>query len=358
MMMTSWSNCLLFLSTIFLFLIEPPSTEAFAVSSVVSSARYRHTTANNRRHQQSTPISSSSSSGRGKITTQVFSTGTTAGQETMSSITITSTISGPTLPKLASNAKRLFLVRHGEVINPGGDRPVYYGAMDIPLSALGQAEARAAADYLAQYQLAKVFSSPLQRAIYGAQQILQRQQSSSTSSLSDNDDKDKGDVIIIDGFKELERGAWCGLTKEEIGAENLVRFDACDESITPTGGESYSFLKSRVLTALGTNNDINDSNNSKSKSSVLSMMQPGEAAAIVSHLQVTRSILSQALNIPTSEMVAKLPIATASVTCVDYCAKEGEESDGNGDNDDYIITVHYQSFKPDSGLEKAKDGAN
>lgn len=262
--------------------------------------------------------------------------------------TTVTTIRGPTLPKLASNAKRLFLVRHGEVINPGGDnRPVYYGAMDIPLSPLGQAEARAAADYLAQFQLARVFSSPLQRAIYGAQQILKSQQ----QQQSVDDDSDDDDVIILDGFKELDRGAWCGLTKEEIGPENLARFDACDESITPAGGESYPFLKSRVLTALGTTTNKNDDNNDNDKNkSVLSMMQPGESAAIVSHLQVTRSILSQALNIPTSEMTAKLPIATASVTCVDY--------EKTKENDDYIITVHYQSFKPDSGLEQAKDGAN
>ena len=83
---------------------------------------------------------------------------------------------GPALPPLAPTAKRLFLVRHGEVINPGGDRPVYYGALDVPLSPLGQQEATAAARYLAQYALAHVFCSPLSRAVYGAEQIAQLQQ--------------------------------------------------------------------------------------------------------------------------------------------------------------------------------------
>ena len=35
-------------------------------------------------------------------------------------------IEGPDVPPISATAKRLFLVRHGEVINPGGDRPVYY----------------------------------------------------------------------------------------------------------------------------------------------------------------------------------------------------------------------------------------
>ena len=52
----------------------------------------------------------------------------------------------PVLPPIPPTSKRLFLVRHGEVINPGGNRPVYYGALDVPLSPLGEAEAQAAAE--------------------------------------------------------------------------------------------------------------------------------------------------------------------------------------------------------------------
>jgi hypothetical protein len=51
-------------------------------------------------------------------------------------------IQGPEIPPIPATSKRLFLVRHGEVINPGGDRPVYYGAMDVSLSPLGEQEAK------------------------------------------------------------------------------------------------------------------------------------------------------------------------------------------------------------------------
>ena len=109
----------------------------------------------------------------------------------------------------------------------------------------------------------------------------------------------------------------------------MARFDSCDESATPENGESYSYLKERVL---------------EERDNVIERLPMGHAAAIVSHLQVTRSLLSDAMGIPTAEM-AGLEIATASVTCIDY--------DLTGTQ-----TVHFQSFKPDVGLMTSIDGAN
>lgn len=199
----------------------------------------------------------------------------------------------------------------------GGDRPVYYGALDVSLSPLGEAEAKAAALYLQQYDLEFVVSSPLSRAVFGAEQVLGFQKNKEV------------DVIKMEGFRELDRGSWCGKTKDEIGADAMAKFDACDENATPEGGESYITLKNRVL---------------QDRDAVLDRLSTGNAAAIVSHLQVTRSMLSDALDIPTAEM-AGLGIATASVTCIDY-------------NADGTQTVHFQSFKPEVGLAKSKDGAN
>jgi len=226
----------------------------------------------------------------------------------------------PSLPDVSPTSKRLFLVRHGEVINPGGDKAVYYGAMDVPLSTLGKMEAKAAGMFLSHFTLQHIASSPLSRAVYGAQQVMDQQQLQQTGA----------DILILEGFRELDRGAWCGLTKEEITPELLDRFDACDESVTPAGGESYNFLKDRVLDA---------------RDKILEQTDLGQASAIVSHLQVTRSILSDALMIPTSRMAA-IKVATASITCIDYDASTG------------IQTVHFQSIKPNVGLVSSVDGAN
>ena len=128
----------------------------------------------------------------------------------------------------------------------------------------------------------------------------------------------------------MDRGSWCGKTKDEIGSDMMAKFDACDLTVTPEGGESYPGLKERVLAA---------------RDELLKITDDGRASAVVSHLQVTRSMLSDAMGVPVEEM-ASLKIATASVTCVDYESESGETK------------IHFQSFKPDAGLAKSIDGAN
>jgi broad specificity phosphatase PhoE len=207
----------------------------------------------------------------------------------------------------------------------GGDRAVYYGAMDVPLSPLGELEAIEAGAYLSKFNLQHVASSPLSRAKFGAKQVLTRQ------TAVDEKNNDTTDIIIFDGFRELDRGSWCGKTKDEIGAELMARFDACDESVTPgDGGESYRTLKARVL---------------KARDELLAITDVGRASAIVSHLQVTRAMLSEAMGLDIQEL-AGLKIATASITCIDYCSTSGRE------------IVRFQSFKPECGLGKSTDGAN
>jgi broad specificity phosphatase PhoE len=94
---------------------------------------------------------------------------------------------------------------------------------------------------------------------------------------------------------------------DEIGTDTMEKFNACDESVTPDGGESFPALKNRVLQARGT---------------TLELKEPGRASAVVSHLQVTRSLLSDALGVSTNNM-ALLKVATASVTYMVYCTATG-----------------------------------
>lgn len=196
---------------------------------------------------------------------------------------------------------------------------MFYGGADVPLSPLGEQEAIAASKYLQQFQLHRIASSPLSRAMFGAMQVLSNQQG-----------REFDDIFVHDGFRELDRGSWCGKTEEEIGLDLLEQFNACVLSVTPDGGESYPELKERVMTA---------------KRELLDLTEVGRASALVSHLQVTRSILSDALGIPTGKMT-QLKVATASITCIDYCTLGGKP------------VVHLQSFKPQAGLRESKDGAN
>lgn len=157
----------------------------------------------------------------------------------------------------------------------------------MSLSSLGKQEAKAAAEHLNEYvDLDHVFSSPLKRAVYGATKVLQLQKEKQQdkelpSSLQE--------VVTFDGFTELDRGDWCGKTKAEIGEEMMARFDACDLSITPKNGESFPALKNRVIEA---------------RTAALARMSPGQSGCVVSHLQVSRCIVSDAANVPVDQMVS------------------------------------------------------
>ena len=170
------------------------------------------------------PSSSTSFSGKRLLTSTkafVARTSMTTSKLTEAELLLTNK-DGPKLPPISAS-KRIFYVRHGEVIPPGGAHGVFYGCLDVPLSPLGELEAKAAGMFLQQYNVDKIASSPLKRAMFGANQVLKYQNSY------------EKDIEIYQGFTELDRGEWCGRTKAEIGPDLMARFDNCDETITPKG---------------------------------------------------------------------------------------------------------------------------
>ncbi len=226
------------------------------------------------------------------------------------------------LQPVAATSRRLFLVRHGEVIPPGGVHGVHYGNMDVPLSPLGEAEARAAAEALKTFELDGVYSSPLKRAVYGADRIRDGRSGMRCCSTMPK---------TLNGFSELDRGDWRGKSKEDIGIDLYEAFNRCKPGSTPANGESLAEIKQRVLEA---------------RDSVLESVPEGCSAAVVSHLWVTRSMVSDAMGIDTSEMV-DIGIPTASISCIDY-SEDGSQS------------VVFTGFKPatEAGLAKSQDLGN
>lgn len=227
----------------------------------------------------------------------------------------------PKIPPIPANSKRLFLIRHGEVIPPGGNHGVLYGALDVPLSTLGKKEAIAAAEFLKDIKFDQVCSSPLSRALYGANEIMMTQE-----KYFKRDTMFKR-IIVDNDFTELSRGEWAGKTREEIGEDSMKRFNACDQSVTPRGGESYPMVMKRVLAA---------------RDELLKLTEAGQASCLVSHLQVTRCILSDAFDLPMDKITA-INIATASISCVDYNIETGTQ------------TVIFSSYKPMNEAEEHGD---
>jgi len=196
--------------------------------------------------------------------------------------------------------KRIVWVRHGEV-NSGLKSGAVYGGADVPLSTNGEAEARAAAVMIAAgvtdgVPIAAVFCSPLARAIYGAEAAAK------ACGITE--------ATPLEGFREVGRGEWYGLTPAEIaatyGESASMQTFVTDPAFRPPGGESLDDVSARVLPARDT---------------VLEAIEPGTAAVVVSHLFVTRTVVQDALRAcGDTTAIGDIAIPTASVSCIEYAA--------------------------------------
>ena len=102
--------------------------------------------------------------------------------------------------------------------------------MDVPLNALGRAQAKRAAKYLASLSPAQIWSSDLSRASATAEALAK------LTGLEVQRDKD---------LRERYGGAWEGLSTDEIRErypENLANWD-------PPGGESVEAVAERTCGA-------------------------------------------------------------------------------------------------------------
>lgn len=131
---------------------------------------------------------------------------------------------------------RLLLLRHGQSTWNAEGR--WQGWADPPLSPLGEAQARAAADRLAEAGLASVVSSDLQRARCTAELIAER------LGL---------EVLPVEpDLRERNIGDWSGLTTTEIeqGWPGWLAAWRAGELERPPNGESRDDIAARVLAVL------------------------------------------------------------------------------------------------------------
>lgn len=161
----------------------------------------------------------------------------------------------------------LWLVRHGHVDAPHGS----YGDTDVPLSALGQEETRAAMGSLAAVDgLRAIFSSPLVRARTMGEGLAR------ATGL---------ELQLEDGLKEVHRGRWQGLEMDEYRA----RWDAAAEAYWEDplswrghGGESEADLVARGFPCMV----------------AAAHAAGGQVAVITAHRQIIRAVVAAAVGIP------------------------------------------------------------
>jgi probable phosphoglycerate mutase len=127
-------------------------------------------------------------------------------------------------------------VRHGQVAAP--HQGCLYGGSDVPLSEEGRAASVALAERLAADPPDAVWCSPLQRAAFLAQHLAARSGAR---------------LVLHPGLRELDRGEWTGLRKDELERRQpraLAAYVADPEGHAAPGGERESELCARVGVAL------------------------------------------------------------------------------------------------------------
>lgn len=127
---------------------------------------------------------------------------------------------------------RLCLVRHGETDWNAGKR--IQGHIDIPLSTLGHAQARAVGNALKDEGFAALYSSDLTRA---------RQTAEATAHLAHLP------LHLDPGFRERHYGIFQGLTYSEWETrhpEAYTRHKARDPQFVPEGGECLHDFAARL----------------------------------------------------------------------------------------------------------------
>lgn len=184
----------------------------------------------------------------------------------------------------------LILIRHGQV--EAAQRGLFYGGAEVALSELGEAQARAAASFIGGQHVDALWSSPLGRARFGAECVLNELQKQKRTP--------PGGLVIVPELREIDRGRWLGRSKSEVLGEFPGDWEAYwADPVAWRGhqGESLGDLQSRVA-------------------AFWERIQ-GESGqhVVVSHLFVTRCLLGLAAG-SAPEDWRELEIPTGSVSCL------------------------------------------
>ena len=126
--------------------------------------------------------------------------------------------------------KKVYLIRHGLPDFPGG-KGMCIGTTDIPMGEKGLAQAADMAKQLPA--VTAVFSSPLTRAVQTARAIGMP-------------------IAILDGLREMDAGAWDGLTFEQIRERypELYAARGTDRTIPLPGAEGHEEALARFVSAM------------------------------------------------------------------------------------------------------------
>lgn len=183
---------------------------------------------------------------------------------------------------------RLHLIRHGATTLSAEDR--FAGAVDVPLSDEGRAQAARLGARLAATKLTALYASPLSRTVdtarlVGAPQNLEPQ--------------------LDARLREIAHGHWEGLRRQDVEQQFSAEYEAWEEdpfTFAPPDGETGLAVMARALPVI---RDI-------------VLRHPGENVAVVSHKATIRLLLSSLLGFDARGYRDRLDQAPACLNIVDF----------------------------------------
>jgi alpha-ribazole phosphatase len=166
---------------------------------------------------------------------------------------------------------RVYLTRHGEVVNPG----VYNGHTDVDITEEGVRQMERLRDRLREKKLAAVYSSDLLRTKKGAQIIAE------PHGLKPETFRE---------FREMDFGRWQGLSYAQVMEQypsDIPQWMNDLENFRVPGGESFLDMCNRAIPKL---RELVESHH-------------GQEFALVCHGAMNRVILAEALHLPFAHLL-------------------------------------------------------
>lgn len=166
----------------------------------------------------------------------------------------------------------------------------FAGAVDVPLSDEGRAQATRLGERLATTPLGAIYASPLSRTVETARLVGAPQ---------------KLEPRLDGGLREIAHGHWEGKKRSEVEQQFAAEYEAWEEdpfTFAPPQGETGLAVMARALPVIRE----------------IVLKHPGENVAVVSHKATIRLLLSSLLGFDARGYRDRLDQAPACLNIVDF----------------------------------------
>ena len=199
--------------------------------------------------------------------------------------------------------KRCYLVRHAQTPWNGENR--IQGHSDLPLSPLGERQAKQLGERFASHHLQGIFTSALQRSVQTARAIASGLPAPPVGGAQAGNGYRSIEPVVERELAEMHLGAWEGLTPAEVDRRFQNAYQQWRDrpsSVAIPEAEPLEAFRQRVRRAL---------------TSIMAQTGEGEYV-VVSHGGVIAALLADLLGADYDQVIRRLRLDNAGITAVEF----------------------------------------